>query len=118
MLMRCNLHLQAHVLISFATIDLHYSKDQRNLYLFTALIWWSFLALFIEIRLRTRTINKQETDIFGSNICAMFEVDEKVRCFLCDKEVVLSTFHDHFEKDCRIFNPKPVFANMHAHAAN
>lgn len=51
---------------------------------------------------------------FGSNIYAIFTVPEKVKCFLCDKEIEAGTFGAHFEKHCQIFNPSLMSVNPFA----
>lgn len=51
---------------------------------------------------------------FGSNIYAIFTVKEKVKCFVCDKEIDFGTLDAHFQNNCRVFNPAPVSANMFA----
>lgn len=51
---------------------------------------------------------------YGSNIYAIFAVEETVKCFLCDKEIELGTLNVHFQNDCKIFNPKAMRENPFA----
>lgn len=45
---------------------------------------------------------------YGSNIYAIFAVEDPVKCFLCEQEMKKGTLNAHFENDCGIFNPAPV----------
>lgn len=54
------------------------------------------------------------SQFFGSNIYAIFAIEENVKCFVCDKQMKLGQLQQHFQKDCTIFNPVPASANLYA----
>lgn len=54
------------------------------------------------------------SQFFGSNIYAIFAVEENVKCFVCAKEMKLGQLQQHFQKSCTIFNPVPASANLNA----
>lgn len=57
---------------------------------------------------------KFRTRFYGSNIYALFAVEKKVKCFVCDSEMDTGNLQDHFQKNCVVFNPTPVCANTFA----
>lgn len=50
---------------------------------------------------------------YGANIYAIFAVEDKVKCFLCDKERDCGNLNAHFQNEC-IFNPRPIVLNTFA----